>query len=95
MDPLGTAGSGGIVAVRIVKENGNKDSTHYWGGDASSVAVTDDITTVTYTWNGKIHATSGVESGGIHAVAIVVDQATAGGTATILDGTGGAWPRPA
>ena len=78
----------GMVIVRIQKSNGNRDSTHYWGGDASSVAVDDEQTEVTYVWKSKIHVSSGMHAGGIHAAAIAVDQREAGVDAVVVDDSG-------
>ena len=77
----------GIVAVRIRKGNSNSDSSHHWGGQASSVSVDDNQTEVTYVWNGKIDVTSGMVSGGISAVAVAVDEDDDATTDPIVPGS--------
>ena len=63
-----------IVAVRIRKGNGNgADSTKYWGGDATKVAVDANLEEVTYTWTSKVHVSSATGSS-IQAVAVPIDK---------------------
>ncbi len=85
--PVDAVAGAGIVAVRIQKSNGNTDSTRYFAGDATSVQVDANVAEVTYTWNGKVHQTSGMVSS-IHAVAVAWDEVTSGGGATVTAGTG-------
>jgi hypothetical protein len=87
----GDEASPGIVAVRIEKQYGNTDSTHFIGGDAASVAVDANVAEVTYTWTGKVHQTSGMVSG-ISAVAVPVDDSDGGTTVAVTPGRGAKSP---
>lgn len=69
-----TGGATGIVAIRIRKGNDGGSGAHLWAGDGKSVAIDAGVEEVVYTWTGTIHVSSGVESSGVHAAAVPVDD---------------------